>query len=252
MEAAAYRYPWRPLGALLVERGLLTADELEDALAEQERTGALLGEILVGGCYVSAFSLTRTLADQHGVELRERPQPVLALRPGAAAHRGARPWRPLGKLLVEGGLVSPEQLSDALREQADGRGRLGEILVARGHLSGTALARALADQHGIDADNVPELDDDLETAVRPARPEQPSYQLWASPGALLYDGTNFLDAADLASELVAHGSTAHLELRRVRGGRAETVWTHGDGTAPSRPTLVATFGFDPTRWGVRR
>ena len=35
------------LGELLVERGVITLDELRAALAEQQRTGELLGAILI-------------------------------------------------------------------------------------------------------------------------------------------------------------------------------------------------------------
>ena len=45
MEAA--RIPWRPLGRVLVEQGLLSEDELERALEEQALTGRRLGETLV-------------------------------------------------------------------------------------------------------------------------------------------------------------------------------------------------------------
>lgn len=67
MEAA--RIPWRPLGRLLVERGLLTADELERALAKQEQTGRRLGETLVECGFVSGPELSNALAAQYGIEL---------------------------------------------------------------------------------------------------------------------------------------------------------------------------------------
>ncbi len=67
MEAA--RIPWRPLGRLLVEQGLLTADELEHALAEQERSGRRLGETLVDCGFVSGPELSNALAAQYGIEL---------------------------------------------------------------------------------------------------------------------------------------------------------------------------------------
>ena len=60
---------WRPLGELLVEKNLLTADELELALAEQAETGRLLGAILVERGYVSGPALAIALAEQYGVEL---------------------------------------------------------------------------------------------------------------------------------------------------------------------------------------
>jgi DNA repair exonuclease SbcCD ATPase subunit len=61
---------WRPLGALLVEKGLLTAEELEDALAAQQTTGKRLGQILVDRGHVSGPALTNALAEQYGIELK--------------------------------------------------------------------------------------------------------------------------------------------------------------------------------------
>jgi chromosome segregation ATPase len=61
---------WRPLGALLVEKGLLTAEELEDALAAQQTTGKRLGQILVDRGHVSGPALTNALAEQFGIELK--------------------------------------------------------------------------------------------------------------------------------------------------------------------------------------
>ena len=61
---------WRPLGALLVEKGLLTAEELEEALAAQQTTGKRLGQILVDRGHVSGPALTNALAEQYGIELK--------------------------------------------------------------------------------------------------------------------------------------------------------------------------------------
>lgn len=55
---------WRPLGQLLVQRGLLTQDELEAALDEQERTGGLLGEILMRNGLLSKLALASSLHEQ--------------------------------------------------------------------------------------------------------------------------------------------------------------------------------------------
>src|SRR5690348_260297 len=60
---------WRPLGELLLEKNLLTEDELELALTEQADTGRLLGAILVERGYVSGPALAVALAEQYGVEL---------------------------------------------------------------------------------------------------------------------------------------------------------------------------------------
>jgi DNA repair exonuclease SbcCD ATPase subunit len=60
---------WRPLGRLLVERGLLTGDELEQALTEQQATGQRLGETIVKLGFVSGPELASALAAQYGIEL---------------------------------------------------------------------------------------------------------------------------------------------------------------------------------------
>ena len=59
-------------------------------------------------------------------------------------------WRPLGELLLEKGLVSPDELELALAEQAESGRLLGAILVERGYVSGPALAVALAEQYGVE------------------------------------------------------------------------------------------------------
>ena len=60
---------WRPIGELLVEKGLIGEDELAAALAEQAESGQLLGAILVERGLVSGPALATALAEQCGVEL---------------------------------------------------------------------------------------------------------------------------------------------------------------------------------------
>ncbi len=55
------------LGALAVERGLLSDEELKDAVAEQHRTGGLLGRILVKRGHLSEDVLAQLLAEQMGL-----------------------------------------------------------------------------------------------------------------------------------------------------------------------------------------
>lgn len=56
--------PYRRIGAILVEWNLITEAQLGEALAEQERTGSLLGEILVSIYGVSRVDLADALAEQ--------------------------------------------------------------------------------------------------------------------------------------------------------------------------------------------
>ena len=65
----------------------------------------------------------------------------------------ARPDRRfrLGDMLVRDGLITPEQLRDALADKAENsHKRIGEIVVERGWVSSRDLANALAEQHGLE------------------------------------------------------------------------------------------------------
>ncbi len=55
------------LGAALIEQGYLTPVQLNEALAEQKRTGRMLGKVLVENNYVTEEQIARTIAAQQGV-----------------------------------------------------------------------------------------------------------------------------------------------------------------------------------------
>ena len=60
---------WRPLGELLLAKGLVSQEELDRALIEQADTGRLLGAILVQRGFVSGPAVAIALAEQYGVVL---------------------------------------------------------------------------------------------------------------------------------------------------------------------------------------
>jgi chemotaxis protein histidine kinase CheA len=60
------RRPSAPLGAILVERGVLTQEQLAAALAEQERSGEQLGAIVVRLGFTLPPMIGQGLATQHG------------------------------------------------------------------------------------------------------------------------------------------------------------------------------------------
>lgn len=262
-------FPWRHLGTLLVEEGLVAKSDLESALVEQRRTGRLLGQILVQQGVVSGTALARALARQHGVELGQSNTAVaeqvvgLGLPPVSdPSPRWDRPWKPLGKVLVENGVISQGALLDALVEKGDHPDRrLGEILVRRGHLTGAELASALADQHGLSV-ATGALGGDVETVTVPVAPGQASYKVYAVEHVLgadkrtvLYEGPSLLDAADFACEYVDRTEPHAVEIDRHDAAGAETVWTYSRQRAAAEASeskpLVDTFGFDPARWDVR-
>jgi hypothetical protein len=70
-----------PLGTLIFRSGLLTEEQLEDALQEGVRSGKRLGEVLLEGGLIDERDLGRLLADQKGLRFVELSQ--LALHPAA-------------------------------------------------------------------------------------------------------------------------------------------------------------------------
>jgi len=64
----AAHLPWQHLGSLLINRGLLTVDQVKQAFEEQQLTGKRLGEIVVGHDWVTPKDLAKALADQAGLE----------------------------------------------------------------------------------------------------------------------------------------------------------------------------------------
>jgi hypothetical protein len=246
-------FPWRQLGALLSDEGLLTETELELALDEQQRTGRLLGQIIVDRGYVSAFSLARVLSAQHGVEVKAAEDPAPERKLAAVPET----WRPLGRLLVEKGLITQTQLAESLLAQAETGGRLGEILVQRGAVTASQLAHALGEQHGV------ALTGELQGTLKPLTATEPLYRVYEvtfrqgfQDRRSLNESPNFLDAADFAMEYVQEHGPEALEIERSDGSEQETVWTYSESranaSALARKNLVDTFGFDPTRWDPNR
>jgi len=87
----------RPIGEIFVERGLISAAQLEDALEEQKKSGRRLGEILVATGRLTRLELASALADQWAsfqklrppgeeapTEARVLPMPVTSLPPTPA------------------------------------------------------------------------------------------------------------------------------------------------------------------------
>ena len=108
------------LGNKLVQAGVLEVDELEQLLEDYR-----------------PFAETQRFGEFLRLNLQVPPQILdLLLNPALLNQQGFNEKR-LGERLLELGTISQEQLDEALAEQARSKGRIGEILSAKGYISGT-------------------------------------------------------------------------------------------------------------------
>lgn len=76
----------KPLGELLIDEGIITPEQLEDALAEQDRTGELIGEALIKAGVTTETEIAQAVCEQLGkpfckASCYDVPKEVLALLP---------------------------------------------------------------------------------------------------------------------------------------------------------------------------
>jgi type IV pilus assembly protein PilB len=131
-----------------------------------------------------------------------------------AAHH---PWPALGALLVRDGLVDHDELEAALAAQRSLGGRLGEILVERGVVTRTQVARVLAEQHELPFIELAESDMDIAAAA--LLPEDLARRYSALPVAFEPDGALLVAVADPTN--ILHSDELRLALdRQLRFGVA--------------------------------
>jgi len=117
MEAAST--PWRSLGDILVDRGLLSEDQLEKALAEEFATKRRLADILVRRGLVSGHDITSALMEQvgqFGGKDAEAPRPELKAVEDAADEV---PSTQQSEVAASAELLDEELPSDLFEEQND-------------------------------------------------------------------------------------------------------------------------------------
>ncbi len=232
---ADFVFPWRLLGALLVEKGLIRAGELEDALDEQRATGRRLGEILVSRGALDASALSRVLAEQYGIEL------PTSTSVAAGSQEPPAPWQPLGRLLVSRGTITQEALEEALDVQRRSGRRLGDVLVGDQGVSMLELAAALSQQQGLVVGG-----EDAPPTSRFA--DDSSYEVLEPRGAALFSTDSFLEATDFAFEYLGAESPRRLEIVRVRDSARERVWSYDADAPDDSRDLVERYGFQPNAW----
>jgi hypothetical protein len=234
------------LGRLLLERGVITKDQLDIALHVQRDRGGMLGEILTARGWVTPLLIAAALAKQ---KAEHRPADA-GINDGSG--RGAN-WQPLGALLVEKGFITDVQLKQALALQGDGGGFLGEILVDNGWLSASDLVLALAAQLGLDFD-AKRATPDGEPVLLPSDRPDAYFEVLEDVGGetqLLKTSETFMDATDFVfDDVLWQREPGDLQIVRVDNGRRENVWSFRPGEAPtqSNDDLMSVFGYAVGQW----
>jgi adenylate cyclase len=120
----------RRFGELLLEMGLVTPLQIQEALALQELTGSRIGEALISLGHLTRSQLQRALSQ------------ALVKSQGPKVDKP-----PLGEILVGLNYVQPHQVEAALtRQLADGR-KLGELLIELNIVNHVQVNEALGLQH---------------------------------------------------------------------------------------------------------
>lgn len=235
------------LGRLLVERGVITEEQLATALRVQRDEGGMLGEILTARGWVTPLSIAAAVAKQKA----EQPAP-----PDAQGNRAGRgtSWKPLGTLLVEKGFISAVQLKQALALQRDSGGFLGEILVDNGWLTASELVLALAAQLGLDFDVNRAVGPRDDAVILPTERPPAHFEVLeevAGDVQLLRAADTFMEATDFVfDEVLWQREPGNLQIVRVDGGRREIAWSFkpGEAATQNREDMLSVFGYAVGQW----
>ena len=100
------RPPWLPLGALLLGEELITAEQLELALLEQEQLGWRLGEILLSFGWVTSEQIAHALAKQYALAFIDlRTVAIDPLAPSLIEPEVAERYRALPVRVLDDGVM---------------------------------------------------------------------------------------------------------------------------------------------------
>ena len=103
-------------------------------------------------------------------------------------------WIPLGQLLVDGRILTEDQLRRVLEEKASSGRRLGEIAVSLGFTTERAIAGALAEQYELEYVDLDAAELDKQAVA--LLPEELARRYEALPLRILEDGTPLLAVTD--------------------------------------------------------
>jgi type IV pilus assembly protein PilB len=156
-------------------------------------------------------------------------------------------WIPLGRLLVDGRVISQEQLDFALGVKAESGKRLGEIVVDLGFTTERAIAGALAEQYELEYVDLEGAEPDRDAVALLSETLARRYE--ALPIRILADGvpllavtdpTNLANADDLRFALgatfrIAVAERAQIELAISRAYRRSLQLMTAEGEEAAAP-----------------
>ncbi len=161
------RFSALALGALLIDAGLVTAEQIRDALAEGLNTGERLGEVIVRRGWASEERVAQLLAVQW--QLRFRKAETISIDPMAIrrlSQADARRLRAVPVWFDDGGLVLAieEPTSELFAAVKEVIGEVSYVVVARSTLDHLLSSRFLTDEPtapiAAEESRVPALDED--------------------------------------------------------------------------------------------
>ncbi len=160
-------------------------------------------------------------------------------------------WIPLGQLLVDGRILTQEQLQRALEHKASTGKRLGEIVVELGFTTERAIAGALAEQYELEYVDLDAAQ--LDRSAVALLPEELARRYEALPLRVLEDGTpllavtdptNLATADDLRFALgsnfriaVAERGQIDLAIARAYRRSLQLITEEGDDDAPEEERI---------------
>src|SRR4051812_21943812 len=132
--------PIRRFGDFLIQQGLVTEGQVQEALALQPLTGSRVGEALLSLGYLTRGQLQRALS-----QAVQKGDAVVLVRP------------PLGEILLGLRYVAEDQVTNGLASQQKTGKRLGEVLVEQGVINHKQLYEALGLQARMSPASPPEI-----------------------------------------------------------------------------------------------
>jgi hypothetical protein len=227
----------RPLGEVLVERGIVTPEQLTTALEQQRATGQPLGEIIVGFGFAPGPIIAQALATQKGSLIKTEygfatgwssdapPTPVAAATPAAKSELADRD-RLIAELhawaeSAQAAIASRDEAIARLSAQLAGQDRAPDSAANDvAHEEALEALRAeLADQSDAHASTQAELEAQVAAlASRDDTVEQLRAELETVRGDLAAQVAEH--AAEIAQSEAAH-ATAEYELTAARSTSSE-------------------------------